>query len=51
MNHSKLICCDHTSNFQELPQRDSSVTTHQVALGFINHLRIRYGMERKPFHT
>ena len=51
MNHSKLICCGHTSNFQDLLQRDSSVTTHQVALGFINHLGIRYGTERKPFHT
>ena len=25
----RLICCDHSSNFQELLQRDNSVAIHQ----------------------
>ena len=26
----RLIYCDHSSDFQELPQRDNSVTIHQT---------------------
>ena len=28
----RLIYCDHSSNFQELLQRDNSVTTHQKTI-------------------
>ena len=82
----RLIYSDHSSNFQELLQRDNSVTIHQKNIqalaimmykvvhnitptivselfsfsnvdyslksgsSFIDHLRIQYGMDRKPFY-